>query len=119
MIGCQERGFSFTRALLGLAADELHLCGDPSAISVVQDLLAATKDSFQVEFILLEILKSGWPSIEIRAFLYRISLCQSLLSSPLHFICGPACSVTGSLYSLSYELRPLPVEFMVLSISFG
>ncbi|CAM6091766.1 unnamed protein product [Calypogeia fissa] len=50
MIGCQERGFSFTRALLGLAADELHLCGDPSAVSVVQNLLAATEDLFEVKY---------------------------------------------------------------------
>ncbi|KAI3731781.1 hypothetical protein L1987_62970 [Smallanthus sonchifolius] len=27
MIGCRSRGFSFTRALLGIPADELHLCG--------------------------------------------------------------------------------------------
>nr|GFD59215.1 helicase, C-terminal [Tanacetum cinerariifolium] len=31
MIGCRTRGFSFTRALLGIAANELHLCGDPAA----------------------------------------------------------------------------------------
>ncbi|KAB2625445.1 ATP-dependent RNA helicase SUPV3L1 [Pyrus ussuriensis x Pyrus communis] len=28
MLSCKTRGFSFTRALLGISADKLHLCGD-------------------------------------------------------------------------------------------
>jgi hypothetical protein len=29
------RGFAWTRALLGLRADEIHLCGDPSVCSAL------------------------------------------------------------------------------------
>jgi len=49
MIACRDRGFSFIRALLGLAVDELHsLCGDPVAVSIVDQILATTGDTFEV-----------------------------------------------------------------------
>ncbi|XWS13679.1 hypothetical protein CRYUN_Cryun36dG0059000 [Craigia yunnanensis] len=49
MLGCKTRGFSFTRALLGIAADELHLCGDAAAIPLIQELLKVTGDDVQVQ----------------------------------------------------------------------
>ncbi|KAK6265788.1 hypothetical protein QUC31_016625 [Theobroma cacao] len=49
MLGCKTRGFSFTRALLGIAADELHLCGDAAAVALIQELLKVTGDDVQVE----------------------------------------------------------------------
>lgn len=48
MLSCSTRGFSFTRALLGIAADELHLCGDPAAIAIIQEILKATEDEVEV-----------------------------------------------------------------------
>ena len=48
MLGCKTRGFSFTRALLGISADELHLCGDAAAISLVQKMLKVTGDQVEV-----------------------------------------------------------------------
>ncbi|KAI3979783.1 hypothetical protein MKX01_013878 [Papaver californicum] len=39
MVGCKTRGFSFTRALLGIPADELHLCGNPAAVPLIQQIL--------------------------------------------------------------------------------
>ncbi|KAK9086927.1 hypothetical protein Syun_029321 [Stephania yunnanensis] len=50
MVGCNTRGSSFTRALLGLPADELHLCGDAAAVPLVQKMLAATGDSVKVQY---------------------------------------------------------------------
>ncbi|XP_062108271.1 DExH-box ATP-dependent RNA helicase DExH16, mitochondrial isoform X3 [Humulus lupulus] len=47
MLGCRSRGFSFTRALLGISADELHICGDAAAIPLIQEMLKVTDD--QVE----------------------------------------------------------------------
>ncbi|PWA49221.1 Helicase, C-terminal [Artemisia annua] len=49
MIGCRTRGFSFTRALLGIAANELHLCGDPAAVPLIQEILSVTGDNVQVQ----------------------------------------------------------------------
>jgi len=48
MIGCTTRGYSFTRALLGIAADELHLCGDPAAVPLIQEILKITGDEVEV-----------------------------------------------------------------------
>ncbi|KAK9146618.1 hypothetical protein Sjap_006521 [Stephania japonica] len=50
MVGCNTRGSSFTRALLGLPADELHLCGDAAVVPLVQKMLAATGDSVKVQY---------------------------------------------------------------------
>lgn len=50
MIGCRTRGFSFTRALLGISADELHLCGDPAAVPLIEEILKVTGDSLKVCF---------------------------------------------------------------------
>ncbi|GAU18871.1 hypothetical protein TSUD_228610, partial [Trifolium subterraneum] len=50
MLGCNTRGYSFTRALLGIAADELHLCGDPAAVPLIQDILDITGDEVEVQY---------------------------------------------------------------------
>ncbi|KAI3450831.1 hypothetical protein Pfo_007496 [Paulownia fortunei] len=38
------RGYAWTRALLGLKADEIHLCGDPSVLNVVRRICSDTGD---------------------------------------------------------------------------
>ncbi|XP_073028939.1 DExH-box ATP-dependent RNA helicase DExH16, mitochondrial [Primulina eburnea] len=48
MVGCKTRGFSFTRALLGISADELHLCGDAAAVPLIQEILKVTEDNVMV-----------------------------------------------------------------------
>ncbi|RCV40937.1 hypothetical protein SETIT_9G095100v2 [Setaria italica] len=50
MVGCKSRGFSFTRALLGLCSDELHVCGDPAAVPLIQRILEATGDLVTVQY---------------------------------------------------------------------
>ncbi|KAF8660630.1 hypothetical protein HU200_057536 [Digitaria exilis] len=50
MVGCKSRGFSFTRALLGLCSDELHICGDPAAVPLIQRILEATGDLVTVQY---------------------------------------------------------------------
>ncbi|KAJ0637670.1 putative RNA helicase [Helianthus annuus] len=50
MIGCRSRGFSFTRALLGIPADELHLCGDAAAVPLIQEILSVTGDNIEVQY---------------------------------------------------------------------
>lgn len=48
MLGCQTRGFSFTRALLGISVNELHLCGDAAAVPLVKEILKVTGDDVKV-----------------------------------------------------------------------
>lgn len=48
MIGDEQRGFAWTRALLGLPANELHVCGDGSAVKLVQQLAGECGDEFEL-----------------------------------------------------------------------
>ncbi|KAJ1700178.1 hypothetical protein LUZ63_008690 [Rhynchospora breviuscula] len=48
MMADPTRGFAWTRALLGLKADEIHLCGDPSVLSIVQNICRDTGDNLQI-----------------------------------------------------------------------
>ncbi len=38
MLGDISRGYAFTKAFLGLAAKEIHLCGDSSANHLIQEI---------------------------------------------------------------------------------
>lgn len=48
MIKDQQRGWAWTRALLGLCAQEIHLCGEASAIDLVRELMKVTGDTMEV-----------------------------------------------------------------------
>ncbi|KAF7777881.1 hypothetical protein Agabi119p4_3953 [Agaricus bisporus var. burnettii] len=48
MIGDPQRGFAWTSAVLGLSARELHLCGEASAIPIVQSFLQETGDDLEI-----------------------------------------------------------------------
>eukprot|EP00698_Gefionella_okellyi_P019459 TRINITY_DN5966_c0_g1_i1.p1 TRINITY_DN5966_c0_g1~~TRINITY_DN5966_c0_g1_i1.p1 ORF type:complete len:432 (+),score=46.89 TRINITY_DN5966_c0_g1_i1:64-1359(+) len=49
LLGDRERGWAWTRAFLGLPAQELHLCGDSTALKIVERLLSATGDELEVK----------------------------------------------------------------------
>lgn len=49
MIKDAGRGWAWTRALLGLRVDEIHLCGESAAIDLIQDLLLYTGEDLQVK----------------------------------------------------------------------
>jgi ATP-dependent RNA helicase SUPV3L1/SUV3 len=42
MVADPSRGHSFTRAILGIPAQTLHVCGDPAALPLLQQLLEDT-----------------------------------------------------------------------------
>jgi ATP-dependent RNA helicase SUPV3L1/SUV3 len=48
LIGDEHRGASWTRALLGVPAHQVHVCGDPAAIPAVEALCRLTGDSFEI-----------------------------------------------------------------------
>lgn len=43
-----QRGWAWTRALLGLAAKEIHLCGEAAAVGLVRSLLASLGEELEV-----------------------------------------------------------------------
>eukprot|EP00250_Pteridium_aquilinum_P009652 c18829_g1_i1 orf=75-2423(+) len=47
LLNDDNRGWAWTRALLGLQAEEVHLCGDPSALAVVRSMCLATGDDLE------------------------------------------------------------------------
>jgi ATP-dependent RNA helicase SUPV3L1/SUV3 len=49
MVRDQERGGAWTRAILGIPAKEVHLCGEPSVIKVMERLLHMTGDTMEVK----------------------------------------------------------------------
>lgn len=48
LISDESRGWAWTRALLGIPAREIHLCGDTSGIDLVKSLLLPTGDEVAV-----------------------------------------------------------------------
>ena len=48
MIGDPARGSAWTRALLGLPAAEIHLCGDASALGLVRRMCKDTGEELTV-----------------------------------------------------------------------
>lgn len=47
MLADEYRGWAWTRAFLGVQANEVHVCGDPSALSLISHLCAVTGDELE------------------------------------------------------------------------
>lgn len=48
MLTDSQRGWAWTRALVNLQADEVHLCGDASVLELVKQILKLTGDTLEV-----------------------------------------------------------------------
>ncbi|KAI1724643.1 ATP-dependent RNA helicase SUV3 like protein, mitochondrial [Ditylenchus destructor] len=48
MVRDDRRGYAFTRALLGMQAPEIHLCGEEAAIDIVQRILEPTGEPIEI-----------------------------------------------------------------------
>lgn len=48
LIGDGSRGWAFTRALLGVPAEEVHVCGDPAVLPLLQRLCAEANEHLEV-----------------------------------------------------------------------
>lgn len=48
MIKDPSRGWAWTRALLGLRAEEIHLCGETGAAELIQELCLTTGEDVEV-----------------------------------------------------------------------
>ncbi|MCJ1394898.1 RNA helicase [Xylographa bjoerkii] len=48
MIGNDHRGWAWTQAVLGLKAQELHLCGEERAVPLIRELAAAMGDQLEI-----------------------------------------------------------------------
>ena len=60
MIGDEERGWAWTRAILGAPAENVHICGSPSALTIVKKILnECGEDVDVIEYERLSPLKMG------------------------------------------------------------
>lgn len=48
MISDTQRGWAWTQALLGIQADEIHLCGEATAVLLVEKICKETGDSLEI-----------------------------------------------------------------------
>ncbi|TPX62421.1 hypothetical protein PhCBS80983_g00470 [Powellomyces hirtus] len=48
MIGDEGRGWAWTQGLLGLQADEIHLCGEPTIVPLVRAMMKDTADTIEI-----------------------------------------------------------------------
>ncbi|KIY73879.1 hypothetical protein CYLTODRAFT_385936 [Cylindrobasidium torrendii FP15055 ss-10] len=48
LLGDPERGFAWTSAVMGLNANEIHLCGEETAVPLVREMLAETGDQLEI-----------------------------------------------------------------------
>ncbi|KAK2920307.1 ATP-dependent RNA helicase SUPV3L1, mitochondrial isoform X2 [Channa argus] len=48
MIRDLSRGWAWTRALLGLCAEEIHVCGEPAALDLIRELMYTTGEEVEV-----------------------------------------------------------------------
>lgn len=49
MIRDSQRGYAWTRALLGLQAKEIHLCGESAAINIIREVLTSIGEKVEVK----------------------------------------------------------------------
>ena len=54
-----QRGWAWTRSLLGLCAQEIHICGEASAIDLVKELMLDTGDEVKVSIIMRFMVQRG------------------------------------------------------------
>lgn len=61
MLRDPQRGWAWTRALLGVVADEVHICGEPAAIDLIKNIMVTTGEDVEV----LNPLIEKWGSFGI------------------------------------------------------
>lgn len=65
LVGDESRGWAFTRALLGVPARELHVCGDPAVLPLLQRLCLEAGETLEVrEYTRLSSLRPGRFALE-------------------------------------------------------
>ncbi|GLV44426.1 Suv3 helicase [Carabus blaptoides fortunei] len=95
------RGWAWTRALLGVVAEEIHLCGEPGAVNLVQQLCSTTGED-----------------VEVRNYkrLTELSIDDTALGSLEHIQPGDCivCFSKNDIYSVSRGIEAIGKEVAVI-----
>ncbi|XP_017488931.1 PREDICTED: ATP-dependent RNA helicase SUPV3L1, mitochondrial-like [Rhagoletis zephyria] len=134
MVRDAERGWAWTRALLGIAADEVHLCGEKAALSLVVELLATTGETVEVheynrltkltvEEAALETLEAVRPGDCIVCFskrdIYAVSLRLERMGFNVATIYGTLPPATKLLQSSKFNDPADPCNVLVATDAIG
>lgn len=134
MVRDAERGWAWTRALLGIAAEEVHLCGEKAALSLVIELLATTGEAVEVheyerltklsvEDSALESLEAVRPGDCIVCFskrdIYAVSLKLERMGHKVATIYGTLPPATKLLQSSKFNDPADPVNVLVATDAIG
>lgn len=69
MLTDSQRGWAWTRALVNIQADEIHICGDHSVLELVKKILALTGDTLEIKeytrMTELQIMKNQIPLTQL------------------------------------------------------
>ena len=60
MVKDPQRGYAWTRAVLGLAAKEIHVCGEASAIDLIREFALTTGEEVEVGLSQSGLLPDIW-----------------------------------------------------------
>ncbi len=53
MLRDRQRGWAWTRALLGIAAEEVHVCGEATAIDLVREICATAGEEVEASHLIV------------------------------------------------------------------
>ena len=131
MIKDAGRGWAWTRALLGLAADEIHLCGEPGAIDLVcfaihpqlifhiaQKVIFISSNFFIVSNQVKSLCLTTGEDVEIRRYkrLTSLKIEHKALVSLDKIQAGDCivCFNKNDIYTISRDLEARGVEVAVI-----
>lgn len=134
MVRDPERGWAWTRALLGIAAEEIHLCGEKAALNLIIEILSTTGEVVQineykrltelnVEDNALESLENVQPGDCIVCFskrdIYNVSLKLERMGHNVATIYGTLPPATKLLQCSKYNNPNDPCNILVATDAIG
>lgn len=106
MIGDPDRGFAWTSAVLGLAAKEVHLCGESSVVPLIRRMAEACGDNVHVhEYNRLTPLSVG-ESLESLSNIRKGDCIVAFSRSAIFQLKGTIESTTGLKCAVAYGALP-------------
>ncbi|CAI5987500.1 unnamed protein product, partial [Closterium sp. NIES-65] len=125
MISDDYRGWAWTRALLGVQAAEVHVCGDPSVLPLLRAICDATGDAFECHhyhrfapLTVDQVALSSFLSrrLKSRALLWCVRSMWSALSSHLRCLKSRALLwCVRSMWSALSSTHAVPCSALLLS----
>ncbi|KAI9724132.1 MAG: hypothetical protein M1812_000851 [Candelaria pacifica] len=108
MIGCSNRGWAWTTAVLGVSARELHLCGEARVVPLIRQLAASTGEKLEIhQYERLSPLKTMMSSLNGDLKRLRKGDCVVVFSrTGIHAMKNEIERITGKSVAVVYGSLP-------------